>query len=214
MGISIGLPRTQNDVCNIFPSGNCFVCIIRPWEERATLLCLSAFFCIIVSMYGGGFATIPAYLADMFGTQMVGAIHGRLLTAWSTAGVLGPVLVNYIREYQLSKGVEKAHAYDLTMYILAFLLVVGFICNLLVRPVHAKHHMTEEEHKQMQLQAHKSTMGKNEWFGILYRRCESSHQGFPCMAGGWHSARLRILRYDSKSDWIVPVRRHSIIRTE
>ena len=92
----------------------------------------------------------------MFGTQMVGAIHGRLLTAWSTAGVLGPVLVNYIREFQLSKGVEKAHAYDLTMYILAGLLVLGFICNLLVRPVHAKHHMTEEEHKQMQLQVHKS----------------------------------------------------------
>ena len=101
--------------------------------------------CIIVSMYGGGFATIPAYLADMFGTQMVGAIHGRLLTAWATAGVLGPVLVNYIREYQLDNGVPNAQAYDVTMYILAGLLGIGFICNMLVRPVADKYFMTEEE---------------------------------------------------------------------
>ncbi len=101
--------------------------------------------CIIVSMYGGGFATIPAYLADMFGTQMVGAIHGRLLTAWSTAGILGPVLVNYLREYQLEHGVPNAQAYDMTMYILAGLLGVGLICNLLVKPVAAKHFMTDDE---------------------------------------------------------------------
>jgi len=67
-----------------------------------------AAFGIILSMYGGGFATVPAYLADLFGTKMVGAIHGRLLTAWSTAGILGPVLVNYIREYQLAHGVARA----------------------------------------------------------------------------------------------------------
>ncbi|TBU87450.1 OFA family MFS transporter [Phytopseudomonas dryadis] len=102
-------------------------------------------FCIILSMYGGGFATVPAYLADLFGTQMVGAIHGRLLTAWAVAGVLGPVLVNYLREYQLSIGVERAAAYDITLYILAGLLVLGFICNLLVRPVAPKYFMTEEE---------------------------------------------------------------------
>ncbi|MDP9108963.1 MAG: OFA family MFS transporter [Pseudomonadota bacterium] len=102
-------------------------------------------FCIILSMYGGGFATIPAYLADMFGTQMVGAIHGRLLTAWATAGVLGPVLVNYIREYQLAQGVPKAQVYDVTMYILAGMLVLGFICNLLVRPVAEKDFMTEAQ---------------------------------------------------------------------
>ena len=80
-----------------------------------------AAFCIILSMYGGGFATVPAYLADLFGTQMVGAIHGRLLTAWAAAGVLGPVLVNYLREYQLSIGVERAAAYDITLYILCLL---------------------------------------------------------------------------------------------
>jgi MFS family permease len=88
---------------------------------------------IIMSMYGGGFATIPAYLRDMFGTMQVGAIHGRLLTAWSTAGVLGPVLVNYIREYQIGHGVAKADAYTVTMYIMAGLLLVGFACNLRVR---------------------------------------------------------------------------------
>ena len=76
-------------------------------------------------MYGGGFATIPAYLADLFGTQYVGAIHGRLLTAWSTAGMLGPVLVNYIREFQIGRGVPTAQAYNVTMYVLAGLLVVG-----------------------------------------------------------------------------------------
>ncbi|MCU1717924.1 OFA family MFS transporter [Pseudomonas sp. 5P_3.1_Bac2] len=102
-------------------------------------------FCIILSMYGGGFATVPAYLADLFGTQMVGAIHGRLLTAWAAAGILGPVLVNYLREYQLSIGVERAAAYDITLYILAGLLVLGFICNALVRPVAPKHFMSEAE---------------------------------------------------------------------
>ncbi|MYM22367.1 MFS transporter [Duganella sp. FT135W] len=103
------------------------------------------FFCIILSMYGGGFATVPAYLADLFGTQMVGAIHGRLLTAWSAAGVFGPILVNYVREYQIANGVPKAQAYDITMYVLAGLLVVGLICNLLVRPVADKHFMTDAE---------------------------------------------------------------------
>jgi MFS family permease len=91
--------------------------------------------CLILTMYGGGFATIPAYLADLFGTAQVGAIHGRLLTAWSTAGVLGPVLVNYIREFQLDRGVPPAQAYTITMYVLAAMLVVGFFCNLAVRAI-------------------------------------------------------------------------------
>ncbi|ORL69888.1 MFS transporter [Pseudomonas putida] len=104
-----------------------------------------AAFCIILSMYGGGFATVPAYLADLFGTQMVGAIHGRLLTAWAAAGVLGPVLITYLREYQLAAGVERAAAYDMTLYILAGLLVLGFICNMLVRPVADKHFMSDAE---------------------------------------------------------------------
>ena len=91
--------------------------------------------CVIVSMYGGGFATIPAYLADTFGTQFVGAIHGRLLTAWSTAGIIGPVLVNYIREAQIAAGVPRQQVYDFTMYILAGLLLLGLIANALVKPL-------------------------------------------------------------------------------
>ena len=102
-------------------------------------------FCVILSMYGGGFATVPAYLADMFGTQMVGAIHGRLLTAWATAGVLGPVVVNYMREYQLGLGIPREQVYNQTMYILVGMLVVGLICNLLVKPLDAKWFMTDSE---------------------------------------------------------------------
>jgi MFS family permease len=101
--------------------------------------------CIIVSMYGGGFATVPAYLADLFGTQFVGAIHGRLLTAWATAGILGPVVVNYMREYQLGLGLPREQVYNQTMYILVGMLAIGFIANLLVRPVADKHFMTEAE---------------------------------------------------------------------
>ncbi|MEA2755731.1 MAG: hypothetical protein QOJ54_2020 [Aliidongia sp.] len=97
-------------------------------------------FAIILSMYGGGFATIPAYLRDMFGTMHVGAIHGRLLTAWSVAGVAGPFLVNYIRQYQIDHGVAKADAYTITMYIMAALLAVGFACNYFVTAVNARHH--------------------------------------------------------------------------
>ena len=104
-----------------------------------------AAFCIILSMYGGGFATVPAYLADLFGTQMVGAIHGRLLTAWATAGILGPVVVNYMREYQLGLGIPREQVYNQTMFILVGMLVVGLICNLLVKPVDPKYFMTEAE---------------------------------------------------------------------
>jgi MFS family permease len=97
-------------------------------------------FAIILSMYGGGFATIPAYLRDVFGTMNVGAIHGRLLTAWAVAGVLGPVLVNYIRQFQIEHGVAKAQAYEITMYIMCALLLVGFLCNLGMRPVLERYH--------------------------------------------------------------------------
>jgi hypothetical protein len=107
-------------------------------------------FGIILSMYGGGFATVPAYLADMFGTQFVGAIHGRLLTAWSTAGIIGPVVVNYIREAQLAAGVPRDHLYDFTMYILCGMLVIGLICNLLVKPVNPKWYMSQDEVNKLQ----------------------------------------------------------------
>jgi len=96
-------------------------------------------FCIILTMYGGGFATIPAYLADIFGAKYVSAVHGRLLTAWSAAGVLGPVLVNYVRQFQIDSGVPKYQAYNVTMYIMAGLLVVAFFANLALTPVSDKY---------------------------------------------------------------------------
>ncbi len=109
-----------------------------PWAGRTGhIVAFVAIVCLILTMYGGGFAAVPAYLADLFGTQMVGAIHGRLLTAWSVAGVIGPVLVNYVNEFQVRAGVPRAAAYDTTMYLLAGLLLIGFVCNLQVEPVRA-----------------------------------------------------------------------------
>jgi hypothetical protein len=101
-------------------------------------------------MYGGGFATVPAYLADIFGTQFVGAIHGRLLTAWATAGIIGPVVVNYIREAQLAAGVPRDQLYNTTMYILCGMLVAGLICNYLVKPLDPKWYMSQEEVSKLQ----------------------------------------------------------------
>ncbi|MEO8879493.1 MAG: OFA family MFS transporter [Gemmatimonadaceae bacterium] len=118
--------------------------ILIPASGRVQSIPLFVICCfLILTMYGGGFATIPAYLRDLFGTKQVGAIHGRLLTAWSTAGVLGPALVSYIGKYQTDHGVPKAHQYDLTLYIMAGLLLVGLICDLMVRPVDVKYHELE-----------------------------------------------------------------------
>jgi len=103
--------------------------------KSGSLALFVAIYCVILTMYGGGFATIPAYLADQFGVGNVSAIHGRLLTAWSVAGIIGPQLVSQLRDAQLSRGVAPADAYTLTMYILVALLGVGLICNLAVRPV-------------------------------------------------------------------------------
>jgi len=125
-----------------------------------------AAFCIILTMYGGGFATIPAYLADMFGTQFVGAIHGRLLTAWSTAGVVGPLLVGYIRDAQLAAGLDRALVYDRTLYILAGLLVIGLICNALIRPVASKWFMKEDEVAALQARTARVSAGVGGSYGI------------------------------------------------
>jgi MFS family permease len=122
-------------------------------------------FCIILSMYGGGFATVPAYLADMFGTQFVGAIHGRLLTAWSTAGIIGPVVVNYIREAQLAAGVPRDHLYNTTMYILCGMLIIGLICNYTIKPVDAKWYMKAEDVAKLQADGAKGA-GSGGSFGI------------------------------------------------
>ncbi len=131
-----------------------------PWTGSIGSVALFVLcFLVIISMYGGGFATVPAYLKDMFGTRYVGAIHGWLLTAWSAAGIFGPVLVNYIREYQIDHGVPKAQAYNTTMYIMAGLLVVGFICNFLVKAVHHRFHM-KPDHEAERAQAAVAAAGE------------------------------------------------------
>ncbi|RIU70202.1 MFS transporter, partial [Klebsiella pneumoniae] len=122
--------------------------------------------CIIVSMYGGGFATVPAYLADIFGTQFVGAIHGRLLTAWATAGIIGPVVVNYIREAQIAAGIPRAQVYDFTMYILAGMPALGLIANLMVKPLADKWYMSDEEVASLQAKTKSTDTGPSGSFGI------------------------------------------------
>jgi MFS family permease len=96
---------------------------------------------VILSFYGGGFATVPAYLKDLFGIVQVGAIHGRLLTAWSAAGVAGPLIINAVADYQTSAGRTGADLYTLSLYIMVGVLIVGFVANLLVRPVDPRFHM-------------------------------------------------------------------------
>jgi MFS family permease len=141
-------------------------------------------FGIILSMYGGGFATVPAYLADMFGTQFVGAIHGRLLTAWSTAGIIGPVVVNYIREFQLAAGVPRDHLYNTTMYILCAMLIAGLICNYLIKPVDHKWHMSAEEVAKLQAASAKSAAGvQTGSFGIGKGGLDASTAAFWAFVG-------------------------------
>lgn len=95
---------------------------------------------VILSFYGGGFATVPAYLKDLFGTYEVGAIHGRLLTAWSMAGVLGPLIVNWVADSQAEAGRSGPELYGLSLSVMIGLLAVGFVANELVRPVNPKYH--------------------------------------------------------------------------
>ncbi len=156
----------KNTYFVFFALGVVLYALVPTLGHVGSVALFAAAFCVVLSMYGGGFATVPAYLADLFGTQMVGAIHGRLLTAWAAAGVLGPVLVNYLREYQLSIGVPRASVYDITLYILSGLLVLGFICNALVRPVADKYFMTDEQLKAEQAIGHDKGAGGStvlEW---------------------------------------------------
>jgi MFS family permease len=95
---------------------------------------------IIISFYGGGFATVPAYLKDLFGTIEVGAIHGRLLTAWSAAGIAGPLIVNGLADHETSVGKSGSDLYTISFFIMVGVLVVGFIANLMIRPVNERFH--------------------------------------------------------------------------
>jgi MFS family permease len=134
----------RNTYFVFFALGFVLYCIVPSTGAVGSVAGFVACFLVIISMYGGGFATVPAYLRDMFGTRYVGAIHGLLLTAWSAAGIFGPVIVNYMRQYQVDHNVPKAQAYNTTMYVMATLLVIGFICNFCVTAVNHRHHMKDE----------------------------------------------------------------------
>ncbi len=135
----------KNTYYAFFVLGIILYCLLPTWGHIGVPALFVASICIILSMYGGGFATVPAYLADIFGTQMVGAIHGALITAWSAAGVVGPAVIAGLRQVQLDHGVPPNLVYDRTLYIMAFLLFCGVICNFFIRPVAQKHWMTDEE---------------------------------------------------------------------
>jgi MFS family permease len=129
--------------CVYFLLGCVLYCLIPFSQGINSVALFVGLTCVIISMYGGGFATIPAYLRDIFGTIQVGAIHGRVITAWSVAAVLGPQLVTYLSAYQRANGVPKSEAYNTTLYIMAGILLVGLACNLCVRPVDSRHHVNE-----------------------------------------------------------------------
>ena len=130
----------KNTYVVYFALGTCLYCAVPTVGRLGSIALFVAVFAVIFTMYGGGFATVPAYLRDLFGVEQVGAIHGRLLTAWSAAAVAGPSIVTYMREYQLAHGVPKGEAYAITMYVMASLLVVGFVCNARVSAVDERHH--------------------------------------------------------------------------
>jgi MFS family permease len=143
----------KNTYFVFFVLGTVLYALVPQTGEMGSVALFVCCFLVIISMYGGGFSTVPAYLRDIFGTKYVGAIHGLLLTAWSMAGIFGPVLVNYIREYNVTHGVAKAQAYNVTMYVMAVLLIVGFICNLFVKPVAERHYMRDEGREKEALAA-------------------------------------------------------------
>ena len=117
-----------------------------PWIQGQGSVTLFVFATgLILSMYGGGFATIPAYLRDLFGSHQVGAIHGRLITAWSVAAILGPQLMDRLSVAN-KKTMPPEQAYNSIFQLMVGLLVVGLISNLLVRPVDDKYHLAENAH--------------------------------------------------------------------
>lgn len=160
-----------------------------------------AIFCVILSMYGGGFSTVPAYLADIFGTQFVGAIHGRLLTAWATAGIVGPVVVNYIREFQINAGVPRDQVYDRTMYILACMLALGLVANLCVRPLADKWFMSDAEVAALQAKTKTTDTGAGGSFGIGHGGLDAKAAlawaavGIPILWGVWTTLKQAIILF-------------------
>lgn len=126
-----------------------------------------ASFCLIAALYGGAFATLPAYLAELFGTQFVGAIHGRLLTAWSTAGILGPRVVDYLHDVRLEAGVPSAQRYVPIFHVLAGMLVIGLLANLLVQPVAPRWCMDDQALVAEKALAHEKAVGQTSTAGAI-----------------------------------------------
>ena len=189
----------KNTYYTFFVLGIALYALAPTFADMGSKLLFVSAFCIILSMYGGGFSTVPAYLADMFGTQFVGAIHGRLLTAWSTAGIIGPVVVNYIREFQLAAGVPRDHLYNTTMYILCAMLVAGIICNYLIKPVDPKWNMSPEEVAKLQAAGAKREAGlQHGSFGIgkggldLRAALFWAFVGIPLAWGAWKTLESAI----------------------
>ena len=147
----------KNTYFVFFVLGIALYCALPTFGHMGVAALFVATICIILTMYGGGFASLPAYIADIFGTRFVGAIHGRILTAWSVAGVAGPMLIAAARQTQLDHGVPKALVYDGTLYLMAGLLFVGLICNLLIRPVSEKRQMTAEQLAHEEALLHETT---------------------------------------------------------
>ena len=152
----LGRKRTY---LTFFVLGIILYVLLPTWGHLGMAGMFVASICIILTMYGGGFSTIPAYLSDIFGTQMVGAIHGRLLTAWSVAGIVGPFLIAAIRQAQIAAGVAHDRIYDITLYLMAVLLLGGLLCNALVKPVKESVYMTDEELAREQALQHEAQGG-------------------------------------------------------
>lgn len=173
----------KNTYYTFFILGIVLYALVPTFAAMGSKVLFVAAFGVILSMYGGGFATVPAYLADIFGTQFVGAIHGRLLTAWATAGIIGPVVVNYIREFQIAAGVPRAQVYDFTMYILAGMLVLGLICNMLVKPLAPHWFMKPEEVAAMQAKGAAAASTGGGSYGIGKGGLDASTAAFWAFVG-------------------------------
>ena len=200
LGLAVGLYRPQEHLLYcFFLLGIALYALAPTFAGMGSKLLFVLGFGIILSMYGGGFATVPAYLADMFGTQFVGAIHGRLLTAWSTAGIIGPVVVNYIREFQLAAGVPRDQLYNTTMYILCAMLVAGLICNYLIKPVDLEWHMSADEVAKLQAASAKSAATVQHGSLRHWQRRARRQSGF-VLGLCRHPARLGCLEDAGKRD--------------
>jgi MFS family permease len=131
--------------CVYFLLGCALYLLIPVSQHSGSVALFVVVTCLIISMYGGGFATIPAYLRDLFGTAQVGAIHGRVITSWSAAAVLGPQLITYLSAYERSQGVPKAETYNTSLHIMGGFLVVGHLATLPGAAAAPRHHYSHAQ---------------------------------------------------------------------